>query len=91
MARKKTDVGEDRLLSLYDVAAHPLVAHADGRPMQHATVYRWTRSGVVLPDGSKMRLAVVHGGGINKQLFVYESALRAFVEGVNEARAAARA
>jgi hypothetical protein len=89
--RKKTTVPNDQLLSLLQVAEHPLVRRADGRVLKHCTVYRWVAYGVLLPNGGRLRLPTVPGGGISRQRFVQVSALKRFLAEVNAARKIERA
>jgi hypothetical protein len=48
-----------------------------GRPVAAATLWRWSREGVRLPDGSKVKLRVVRIGG---RFAVSEEALREFID-----------
>jgi hypothetical protein len=88
--RKKTTAESDQLLSLLQVAEHPLVRRADGRSLQHCTVYRWVAYGLLLPNGRKLRLPTVQASTISRQRLVKLSDLEEFVAKIAAVRAAAR-
>jgi hypothetical protein len=71
---------------LAEVAAHGLVRHADGSPLDYTTPWRWIVRGVRMPGGKRLHLEAVPDGGIGRKAVVRESALKAFLAAAREGR-----